>query len=422
MQTFDSILRSNRTIWFILAAATLIRFTLILSSDPYGGDTIDGMDYHNHALSLLHGQGYPAHGSLPFVRPPLYPVLLSYLYFLFPHDSYLTARIFNAVLDTAALFVAYKLVLLIWNNLAAANLSSVIYAINPLYIFFTVRVRVEALFILLSVTGIYLLIKEYKAGFPRMVNIFFTGLIFGLLCLCRSNGTVLLVLVPLWLLLCNFKNIKRAVAVICLFVLGFVVVISPWTIRNYYRYGEFIPITDGLGYNIWVSNTDIKLQDLRARTYEEYIESDKQFWLRTSEIEKTIQDKSLRERDAHYFQLGTNYIKNNFSTWVWLTILKFVEFWSPAARFDMQGWKAVLTLPFGLLMYFGLFFYLKSYFSRDFDKRIWFLIAILIASSTVTGVLTWSSIRFRVPLVDLYVIPFGMFWLQNKILNASVKT
>ena len=100
-----------------------------------------------------------------------------------------------------------------------------------------------------------------------------------------------------------------------------------------------------------------------------------------------------------------------------MNVLKFVEFWSPMARLDMQGWKAFFTLPFGLLMLLGMFFYSKSFFSRDFDRNIWLLIAILIVGSTVTGVVTWSSVRFRVPLVDAYVIPFGLFWLQNKYLK-----
>jgi hypothetical protein len=95
-------------------------------------------------------------------------------------------------------------------------------------------------------------------------------------------------------------------------------------------------------------------------------------------------------------------------------VLKFAEFWSPIARIDMQGLKAFLTLPFGLLMFFGMFFYIKAFFDGNFDRNIWLLIAILIITSTVTGVMTWSSVRFRVPLVDAYVIPFGLFWLQNK--------
>ena len=156
---------------------------------------------------------------------------------------------------------------------------------------------------------------------------------------------------------------------------------------------------------------------MSASNYQEYVEADKKVWQSLAVVEEQVKGKSTKERDNYYFNLGKEYIKNNFAKWIWLNVLKFVEFWSPMARLDMQGWKAFMTLPFGLLMLLGMFFYIKSFFSQDFDRNIWLLIAILIVGSTATGVITWSSVRFRVPLVDAYVIPFGLFWLQNKYLR-----
>ena len=408
----------QRTIYFILLFCFLLRLILVLGVDPLGSDTVDGIDYHNHAISLLKGEGYPMRGSLPFVRPPLYPFLLSIIYFFVPHETFLTARIFNVVLDTVACFVFYKLILLIWNNKPTAILASLFYAVNPFYLFFNVRVRVEALFILLVAIGVYFLIKEYKKEFPRLSIVILIGCIFGLACLCRSNATVIAALIPIWLIYCELKNPKKAILIGAGFVLGCVLVISPWTLRNYQKYGEFIAITDGFGYNFWISNTELKLYDLNARNYQQYLEADSLLWQEAAKVEQDIQGQSIKERDNYYFNLGIQYIRSNFPTWIWLNVLKFVEFWSPMARPDMQGLKALFTLPFGLLMFFGMFFYLKSFRSVDFDINIWLLIAILIVGSTLTGVLTWSSVRFRVPLVDAYVIPFGLFWLQKKYLKS----
>jgi len=416
MQLAD-FLYHQRTIYYILVLCLFCRVVLVLTIDPSGSDTVDGFDYHNHALSLLNGEGYPLHGSLPFVRPPLYPFFLSAVYYIFPHETYLTARLFNAVLDTLACFVFYKLILLIWNNKPTAILASLVYVVNPFYLFFNARVRVEALFILLCVTGVYFLVREYKKDFPGLLSIFLIGVVFGLACLCRSNATIFALLIPVWLIYCNLKTRKKAILISLVFVLGCVLTIAPWSVRNYHRYGEPILITDGLGYAFWISNTELKLGDLYATNYEEYLEADRILWRATARVEEQIKGKSTRERDNHYLNLAKEYIKNNFPTWIWLNVLKFAEFWSPMARLDMQGWKAFFTLPFGLLMLLGMFFYIKSFFSRDFDRNIWLLIAILIVGSTITGVMTWSSVRFRVPLVDAYVIPFGLFWLQSKYLK-----
>ncbi len=139
------ILTGKNMVLYILLLAFISRLAVVLSIDPFGSDTIDGFDYHNHALALLNGEGYPARGSLPFMRPPLYPMLLSAVYYFFPHDGYLTARLVNVFLDVATCFVFYKLIILIWENRKVAFLSSLVYAVNPLFIFFSARVRVEAL-------------------------------------------------------------------------------------------------------------------------------------------------------------------------------------------------------------------------------------------------------------------------------------
>lgn len=418
MQVFNYLFH-KRTICFIILLCFLLRLILVLSVDPRGDDTVDGIDYHQHALSLLNGEGYPLHGSLPFIRPPLYPFLLSIIYFFVGHETFLTARIFNVFLDTLACFVFYKLILLVWNNRPTAILASLIYAVNPFYLFFNVRVRVEAMFILLIASAVYFLIKEYKKGFPSLGNIALIGGVFGLACLCRSNATSIALLIPLWLIYCNLKDWKKGVLVGFVFILGCGLVISPWSIRNYHKYGELIVITDGLGFAFWISNTDLKLSDLNAHNQQEYLEADKLVWQKTAQVEQEIQGKNVKERDSYYLNLGFEYIRNNFPAWLRLNVLKFAEFWSPMARLDMQGWKAYLTLPFGLLMFFGMFFYIKSFSSPNFDTNIWLLIALLIAATTLTGVMMWSTLRYRIPTIDAYLIPFGLFWLQNKYLKTE---
>jgi 4-amino-4-deoxy-L-arabinose transferase-like glycosyltransferase len=409
----------KRAIFYILLLCFIVRLALVLTVDPLGSDTVDGLDYHNSAISIINGTGYPPHGSLPFVRPPLYPFLLSIVYSLFSHETYLTARIVNVILDTAACFVFYKLILLVWNNQRTAILASLIYIFNPLFLFFSMRVRVEAMFTLLVATGIYFLIKEYKKGFPALLSIVLIGGVFGLACLCRSNLVPFIAFVPLWFIYCNLKKWKKAVLLSLGFVLGCAFIIAPWSIRNYYKYGEMIVITDGFGFSFWISNTDLKLDDLNAGNYQEYIKADEKVWKETSRVENEIQGKSYKERENHYFNLSIQYIHNNFSTWLWLNVLKFAEFWSPAARFDMQGWKAALTLPFGLLTLFGLLIYLKCFFSRTFDPNILILYGMLFFVATVTGVINWSSVRYRVPLVDAYLIPFGISWIGNKIFRKQ---
>ena len=409
----------KRTVYFILLFCFLLRLVLVLGVDPLGSDTVDGFDYHHHALSLLSGDGYPLRGSLPFMRAPLYPFWLAFTYLFFDHQTYLTARIGNAVLDTAACFVFYKLIMLIWENKRTAVLATIVYAVNPLILFFSIRVRVEALFGLLLVTFFYLLIKNYKNSFPAYWSLILIGVVAGLACLTRPNVLPFVVLLPFWLIYVTWNNWGKGIKLGLCLAIGCSIIILPWTIRNYRQTGELILITDGFGFNFWISNSEIKQADLKAGNYEEYLAADKKLWDETTQVEAELQGKSIKERENHYTQLGMQYVKNNFADWLRLNVLKFAEFWSPMARLDMQGWKALVTLPFGLLTLSGFIFFLRSFSSPAFDRPVWYLFALLFLIATATGVLTWSSVRYRVPMVDAYLIPFSLYWVQSKFFSPK---
>jgi 4-amino-4-deoxy-L-arabinose transferase-like glycosyltransferase len=109
---------------FLFLLCFVIRLAVIFTFSQEGSDTIDGLDYHNHALAILNGQ-YPTHGSLPFMRPPLYPLFLAGVYAIFPHDGYLTSWIFNAVIDGLTCVVFYRLIIRLFDNHLTALLSAV---------------------------------------------------------------------------------------------------------------------------------------------------------------------------------------------------------------------------------------------------------------------------------------------------------
>lgn len=419
MKIVDLLAANRSTLYIIIVGAAFLRIALIAAIDPYGSDTVDGLDYHNHAILLLNGEDYPARGSLPFMRPPLYPILLSFVYYFIPHDSYVTARLVNAVLDVATCFVFYKLVLLIWNNNKIALLTSLVYAVNPLILFFSSRVRVESLFSLLLVCFVYIFIKSYKTQFPNVIWIFVSGLLIGMATLTRPNALLVIGLIPLWIFFVNWQNKTKAIRIILCFILGCGITILPWTARNYHRYGEFILVNDAFGYSFWISNSELKVEDLKAKTHLEYLNADKRLWEETAATERTLEGKSLIERQNHYTSLGLQYIRNNLSDWVLLNMGKFLEFWSPMGRIDMQGWKAILTLPFGVLMLIGLFSFVSKVIYGTFDRNIWLFFAILIVSATISGVMNWSSIRYRIPMVDAYLMPFTFGWLLDRRQKVS---
>lgn len=406
-----SLKSSKKAVLILFVICFVIRLALVSSLDQVAIDTVDGFDYHNHAITILKGEDYPARGSLPFMRPPLYPFFLAGVYAVFPHETFLTARVFNAVVDSLTCVFLFFLVLLLFDNRMTAFISSLVFAVNPLNLFLAGRVRVEPLFGLLLVLTVYFLVKEYKKGFPNASKLFFTGIISGLSVLCRPNALMFAGFIVIWLIYLNLKKNPRQLVLSVCFGLGCALVMTPWIIRNYVHYHEFMLTSDAAGYALWISNAEPKVLDMEAVTYQEYLDADTKLWQMTAQEEAEIAGQSMKQRERHYFNLTFDYIKNNFPTWMWLNVRKTIEFWSPFARFDMQGWKAVLTFPTGMLMLFGLFIFIRDGLKGKFDWNIWLLLASLIFSSAVAGIATWSSVRYRVPMVDAFVIPFFIQFL-----------
>lgn len=398
---------------FLFVLCFVIRLAVIFTYSQEGSDTIDGFDYHNHALAILNGE-YPTHGSLPFMRPPLYPLFLAGVYAIFPHDGYLTSWISNAVIDGLTCVVFYRLIIRLFDNHLTALISAVIFAFNLSNIFLAARTRVEPLFGLLTVLLVYLLVKEYQNNFQNIYKIFLAGIICGLAILCRANAVMFSGLVVVWFVLINLKKFPRQLILAACFSAGCALIVLPWTIRNYVQYKEVILVTDAGGYGFWLANTELKVEDLEAGNHQEYLEADRHVWEKTAEIEQQVAGKSLKEREDYYFNLGKNYVEQNPSTWLWLMGGKTLEFWSPFARFDMQGWKAALTFPTGLLMLFGLFSFVWVRIKGSFDRNIWLLVAFLIIGSAFSGILAWATIRYRIPTVDGYLIPFFIYLLIKR--------
>ncbi|MGI8884642.1 MAG: hypothetical protein ACR2IA_10420, partial [Pyrinomonadaceae bacterium] len=266
----------------------------------------------------------------------------------------------------------------------------------------------------LMVLLVYLLVKEYQNNFQNIYKIFLAGIICGLAILCRANAVMFSGLVVVWFILINLKKFPRQLILAACFSIGCALIVLPWTIRNYVQYNEVIVVTDAGGYGFWLANTELKVEDLEAGNHQEYLEADRHVWEKTAEIEEIIAGKSLKEREDYYFNLGKDYVKQNPLTWLWLIGGKTLEFWSPFARFDMQGWKAALTFPTGLLMLLGLFSFIWVRIKGSFDRNIWLLIAFLIIGSAFSGILAWATIRYRIPTVDGYLIPFFVYLLIKR--------
>jgi hypothetical protein len=117
----------------------------------------------------------------------------------------------------------------------------------------------------------------------RLVSAGAAGVVLGLVCLVRSVALPLLGLGALWLLLAHLLRsppslplppppsssspLLRRFLPSALFVLGVVLVVLPWTLRNYVTYGSVILIDTTGAENLWLDNDPAGREAVKAQLY-----------------------------------------------------------------------------------------------------------------------------------------------------------
>jgi hypothetical protein len=112
-----------------------------------------------------------------------------------------------------------------------------------------------------------------------------------------------------------------------------VVIISPWTIRNYLVFHSFTPIRDNFGLELSVSNTDCARFGIRANEW-------------TGCFEKIHPNKSVNEArkvmelgEINYNALrlreALDWISSHPARFIKLSAMRFIAFWMPTENFDI---------------------------------------------------------------------------------------
>lgn len=211
-------------------------------------------DYDKIAINLLKGTGFSLNGENPTCcRAPVYPIVVS-LMMLIPghkHVSYDMLRLWHIIIDAITALLVFWAVSK-WFGEKSKVISiyaGLVYAINPAMILYSIQMGSETMANFFFVLYIGLIPMIFKLNTLSLKRILSLGLVGGLLILNKSIYMVLIILIVplLWIIYRNRKYIIK-------FVLSFVIsllVVCPWSIRNYIVSRQFIIVQTLVGYNFW---------------------------------------------------------------------------------------------------------------------------------------------------------------------------
>ncbi len=243
----------------------LISKSLNVPLDIDGWGTLGKGLYHFGTLSF-----YP-NPQPSIYRGPIYPTIIAFTIWLTGSFWLHAMQIIHIILFALTCCLVYFFVRTLASK-KAAWIAAAICAIHPYLLWFIPRLYTETLSMFLITWLAYLLVQQ--ALFYSFKGCLLIGVLIGILILNKQVFLPFLFIIPLiFLLQKNPERKKNALLILVLILL----VISPWTYRNWKLTHTFIPVQTLFGYNLRIGDgvyayfNTVPLNELWNTSYRNFV-------------------------------------------------------------------------------------------------------------------------------------------------------
>lgn len=404
----------------LLLLFLLLRIVIVIIVGQRTLGTGDSGSYNSYALAILQNSDWLTnpqfHGDY---RTPIYPFFIAIIYLIFGINNFVAVYFFQVITSILTCLYIYKFSKKIFDDKVAV--LSLIWA--GCYIFYLYYVGIllrETLiffFIIALFYHLYLfLIEEYL----NLINFCIFSILYFLL--IHTDPRYLFYLPFLISLFIIYQPIRIGLKKYFIFIGITILLMIPWTIRNYIAYDGFVLINKRT-LDLTNPNASIRLQPLKMEeitpTTGYPTEEEREIIInggnpnnRSPEEVKAIK-KGVRAPNSLINRRLWN-LKEQWRVW------KFSGSYRPWG--DFRGaWSlkhnVSSSICYGSLLPFMVFsiFYLI----RKKEKIVWFLLFPPIIQ-TILHVLMWGKDRYRIP-IDSFVIILGVYgmWLVYQYVRSQ---
>lgn len=371
-------------------------FVLGLDAPPDG----DAGAYNQIAYNLMNeGRYIQYHGENVWFtfRPPLLPYILAGLYSIVGY-SFTASRLLMIVIGSTLPLLVFVLADRTFGR-RTAILAGAISAVWPEFLLYSNTLYTEGLLVPLVILQFVFLFRF--ADGRGAGNMCAAGIVAGLGALCRPSVLAILPVVVIWTLIIKRRDVRLSFRAIAFYLILAIVVMMPWTIRNYRVHGRFVPIVSRSGATLWYGNNQWASGDIGE-----------DFEMLKQKLPDAGTDDEV-EASLYYRDEALRYIKANPGRFLVLGLKKTVNFWLPvglkfpglAERLTVRTRvvQGLLTyVPIFLLSLIGLLLLLRDL--RLFrDPRLLFLLLVLVEYTLVHAVYTGMT-RYRQPLEPITIV------------------
>lgn len=375
--------------------------------------TFDGISYDLLATHLLAGKGYTLERGMPTAfRPPGYPLFLTGIYAIFGHRVEI-ARAIQIALDVLTCVLLYALGAQLFNP-RVGLLTALFGALYPLLIYMTGELYGETVAIFVILCAIWLVLLDFKV--PTRWRSIVAGLLLGFAILIRPNFLLWVPLGLVWVWL--NQPPRRALVLSATLLILPAFVIAPWALRNYLRFGAFIPLTTQSGVNLWQGNNPLADGAGVWPLPENWNGDDPPTreimgWRGLSEVENS----------ARFASVALTWIQTHPAEAALLVPRKLVQVWSPMA-FAIRSDRPPPPIPLSAVLVPYLLFLATALVGLIVSRHKWRLLFGLYAWIIVVNVsaaIFFGGTRYGLPMAPtlLLLSAAGVDWLWRRARQAS---
>ena len=243
-QKTAALLKSTRErskfIFLMLLFFFILRIIVIFFFSKANGDCYF---YSNYALTLLEGTKWLY--SSDFIgsyREPGYPIFLAFIYFIFGKENFLAVYILQCLLSTATIFIIYRLAAAIFDK-RTAFIAFIWSGFYIYYIWSACRILRETLVIFLFILLFYLLYRYLNLPDEKRKAIYLISSASIYFFLIHTDSRYLYLILPIPMIFTIYLSFRKGVKNFLIFLCLVIILSTPWAIRNYIVYKNFVLIS-----------------------------------------------------------------------------------------------------------------------------------------------------------------------------------
>jgi 4-amino-4-deoxy-L-arabinose transferase-like glycosyltransferase len=381
---------------FSFAVFPLLESPLRLNIDPDG--------FGELGANIYNGKGYVAsNDSSPAIsRGPVYPYVLAGLFLLSGGVNLSAVQIFQAICHGLTTFLIFLLGARLFHR-RVAILGQTLCSVHPLLIWYTARIWVETVFTLAVVVVLFaVILLVERATASRSVA---AGVAMGIATLTKSILLLFPFLVGFFLIAYRKKEGRRPAVVL---MLSFLMVVAPWTLRNYRATGQFVPVHTLLGVNMIQG-------DAIGECWTKHPLSSLELWHHSvHEIDSLLFKSGYSPTDPEGDRiLFLSSLKHNFSSpleFIKRDLINFLTFW----YLGESPLKSMLLASIQLPLLVCVIAVILRLWQKNMAIRV---VVLLIAYFAVAHSLVNGWARFSTPIVpaSLLFVSYAIMEVRQKL-------